>query len=149
MTQLCASGGLTVFIIQAFNGLGRHQETIPPEESLVYNHAGFWQSVFSASAGMALLKISIALNLLRLSSSPWYRISLWASIGILDINLGSAFLYFGARCLIISLRSFCLGIQLYGSNDLLLTLFPHGQTLGYLPRRNLLSDYAVCHLCSY
>lgn len=77
---MCACGGWIVFVIQSMHGLGRHNDTIEPEDLMVYNHAGFWQSVISANLGMGLLKTSIALHLLRLNPGRWYAMILWSSI---------------------------------------------------------------------
>lgn len=79
--QLCALGGWSVFIIQAHHGLGKHQETISAEDMVVYQHAGFWQSIISANCALGFLKISIGFNLLRLSNSKWYNCCLWITIG--------------------------------------------------------------------
>jgi anti-sigma-K factor RskA len=48
----------------------------------MFQKVGFWQSIISATAAIALLKISIALNLLRLSQSRWYVWALWSSISM-------------------------------------------------------------------
>lgn len=45
------------------------------------SEAEFWQVIISSCLGIALLKISIALNLLRLSPSRWYTWCLWFGIG--------------------------------------------------------------------
>jgi hypothetical protein len=44
--------------------------------------AQFYQSVFEASFAFGVLKISIALSLLRLSKGSWYHRILWALIGM-------------------------------------------------------------------
>ncbi|KAK4243124.1 hypothetical protein C7999DRAFT_18479 [Corynascus novoguineensis] len=80
LCALCAIGGWSVFIFQAGHGLGKHQETISKEDMLVFQHAGFWQSIISATWALGFLKISIGFNLLRLSSGGWYRWCLWATI---------------------------------------------------------------------
>ncbi|KAF7548326.1 hypothetical protein G7046_g8713 [Stylonectria norvegica] len=76
--------GWIIFIIQGSHGLGRHFDTISTEDYIIFSHAGFWQSILSASTAMGLLKISIALNLLRLSTSRWYSWPLWASIAFVS-----------------------------------------------------------------
>lgn len=81
--QLCAlGGGMVIFIIQAQYGLGKHRDTISKLDYVEYSKVGFFQSIISAIAALAFLKISIALSLLRLSKNPWYSRSLWALIGI-------------------------------------------------------------------
>ncbi|KAL2151051.1 hypothetical protein VTH82DRAFT_6149 [Thermothelomyces myriococcoides] len=80
LSALCAIGGWSVFIYQAGHGLGKHEDTISPEDKILFAHAGFWQSVISANWALGFLKISIGFNLLRLSSGTWYRRCLWATI---------------------------------------------------------------------
>ncbi|KAL6415426.1 integral membrane protein [Ilyonectria robusta] len=77
---LCAFIGWLIFVLQSFHGLGRHRATIEELDYIEFQKVGFWQSIISATCAMALLKISIALNLLRLSQSKWYFWSLWSSI---------------------------------------------------------------------
>ncbi|KAI0134226.1 hypothetical protein BJ170DRAFT_690509 [Xylariales sp. AK1849] len=96
LCALCTIGGWSVFIIQASHGLGRHQDTISPADLKIFNQAGFWQSVISAAWALTFLKISIALNLLRLgSSSKWYKWSLWGTI-LLNVSncLSGTFTFF-------------------------------------------------------
>ncbi|RYO86468.1 hypothetical protein DL766_008129 [Monosporascus sp. MC13-8B] len=73
-----AEGGLS--IIQISHGLGKHQDTIDRAHYKIFQHAAFWQSVISATASLTFLKVSIALSLLRLGFSKWYKWSLWAII---------------------------------------------------------------------
>ncbi|KAK3305934.1 uncharacterized protein B0T15DRAFT_435256 [Chaetomium strumarium] len=80
LAALCALGGWIVFIIQSRYGLGKHQDTISREDMVTFQHAAFWQSIISATWALGFLKISIGFNLLRLSSSRWFRVSLWATI---------------------------------------------------------------------
>ncbi|KAH7148439.1 hypothetical protein EDB81DRAFT_463435 [Dactylonectria macrodidyma] len=77
---ICAFVGWLIFVLQSFHGLGRHRATIEELDYIEFQKVGFWQSIISATCAMALLKISIALNLLRLSQSKWYFWSLWTSI---------------------------------------------------------------------
>ncbi|RYP37353.1 hypothetical protein DL767_002996 [Monosporascus sp. MG133] len=65
-SAICAIGGWVVFIIQIPHGLGKHEDTIERAHYKIFLHAGFWQSVISATASLTFLKISIALSLLRL-----------------------------------------------------------------------------------
>ncbi|KAF7545303.1 hypothetical protein G7Z17_g9269 [Cylindrodendrum hubeiense] len=81
---ICAFIGWLIFVLQSFHGLGRHKDTIEQLDYIEFQKVGFWQSVISASCAMALLKVSIALNLLRLSQSKWYFWSLWTSIGFVS-----------------------------------------------------------------
>lgn len=63
-----------------------------------FDHIAFWQSIISAIAALGLLKISIALFLLRLSSNKWYSRSLWALIGFVSFYSFGAWLTFFLRC---------------------------------------------------
>ncbi|KAH6874690.1 hypothetical protein B0T10DRAFT_415115 [Thelonectria olida] len=81
---ICAFVGWLIFVLQSFHGLGHHQDTIAQLDYIELQKVGFWQSIISATCAMALLKISIALNLLRLSQSRWYSWSLWTSIGFVS-----------------------------------------------------------------
>ncbi|KAK6206202.1 integral membrane protein [Colletotrichum tabaci] len=75
-------GGWVVFVIQAQHGLGKHYRTIDPADYVKFQHAAFFSVIVSSAAGMMFLKVSIALNLLRLSPSRWYQWSLWAIIAL-------------------------------------------------------------------
>jgi hypothetical protein len=79
-SKLCAIGGWSVFIIQSKYGLGRHQDTILPEDLKKFQHAAFWQSIVSAAFALMFLKVSIGLSLLRLGFKLWYRWALYAVI---------------------------------------------------------------------
>lgn len=72
---------MIIFICQAYNGLGRHYETISAAEFTQFLKLSFVQSIVAHITALALLKISVALSLLRLSRSRWYTWSLWALIG--------------------------------------------------------------------
>jgi hypothetical protein len=63
-----------------------------------FDHIAFWQSIISAIAALGLLKISIALFLLRLSNNKWYSRSLWALIGFVSFYSFGAWLTFFLRC---------------------------------------------------
>ncbi|KPM34582.1 hypothetical protein AK830_g11994 [Neonectria ditissima] len=148
-SAICALVGWVIFVIQAFHGLGRHRDTIDPLDYIELQKVGFWQSVISATCAMALLKISIALNLLRLSQSKWYFWSLWTSIGMRllgesrhTVSLSPVRDYGGISDLLI-VRRFRLGIQLHGGHDLLPPLPAHGRALGHSHRREMLLAGAV------
>ncbi|KAF0324228.1 hypothetical protein GQ607_008658 [Colletotrichum asianum] len=76
------AGGWVIFIIQAQYGLGKHYRTIEPADYTKFQQAAFWSVIISSAAGMMFLKLSIALNLLRLSTQRWYQWSLWAIMGL-------------------------------------------------------------------
>ncbi|OHW98042.1 integral membrane protein [Colletotrichum incanum] len=90
-----AGGGWVVFVIQAQYGLGKHYRTIDPADYVKFQHAAFFSVIVSSAAGMMFLKVSIALNLLRLSPSRWYQWSLWATIGLTVVYcVGGMFPFF-------------------------------------------------------
>ncbi|GJC90464.1 hypothetical protein ColLi_13302 [Colletotrichum liriopes] len=83
LAAICSvGGGWVVFVIQAQYGLGKHYRTIDPADYVKFQHAAFFSVIVSSAAGMMFLKVSIALNLLRLSPSRWYQWSLWATIAL-------------------------------------------------------------------
>ncbi|GKT88584.1 integral membrane protein [Colletotrichum tofieldiae] len=86
LSALCASGGWIIFVIQANYGLGKHYKTIAEYDYMMFQKVGFWQSIISAGLAFMWLKISIALNLLRLSKNmtrrKWYKWALWVMIGM-------------------------------------------------------------------
>lgn len=82
LSQICALGGYIIFILMAtLGGMGHHFDTTTPDEKMYFNQLGFWMSIVATTFSLALLKISIALNLLRLSTSRWYVWSLWGALG--------------------------------------------------------------------
>lgn len=122
--QLCSIGGWAVFVFQAQHGLGKHQETISSEDMMVFQHAGFWQSIISATWALGFLKISIGFNLLRLSSSKWFKWSLWATIGIFHQR--------SLQCRtqdLTPVASDRLLLYVYGHDDLSTVLLAHGRLL--------------------
>lgn len=82
---ICAFGGWIIFAIQTRYGLGKHFLTIDKKHDIVaFRHATFWQSIISASGAIMWLKISIALNLLRLITTKSFRWALWVTMGKLS-----------------------------------------------------------------
>ncbi|KAH8168691.1 integral membrane protein [Sarocladium implicatum] len=78
---ICAVVGWILFVLMGTSaGLGRHWDTLSPETQNTHALLSFLMSLISTTAAIALLKISIVLNLLRLSTNKWYRISLWATL---------------------------------------------------------------------
>ncbi len=64
-------------------GLGRHGPIVSVEDRTMFEHIGFWKTVFSDGVAMGLLRVSMAVSLLRLKSDlKWYRYSLFAVIGM-------------------------------------------------------------------
>ncbi|GJC99442.1 hypothetical protein ColKHC_08268 [Colletotrichum higginsianum] len=69
-------------ILQIPYGLGRHGLTIPTEDRIDFERITFWKTVLSDGVAMGLLRISMAISLLRLKKDlNWYRWSLYALIG--------------------------------------------------------------------
>ncbi|WQF78849.1 hypothetical protein CDEST_03863 [Colletotrichum destructivum] len=84
LSAVCAIGGWSIFIVQADHGLGKHFKTIDKKTDYVtFQHASFWQTIISATGALMWLKLSIALSLLRLSTTKWFKWSLYAIIGII------------------------------------------------------------------
>ncbi|EFQ33948.1 hypothetical protein CGRA01v4_12429 [Colletotrichum graminicola] len=99
MSALCAlGGGMVVFIVQSFYGLGKHKDTISKVDNILFLKVGFFQSIISAIAALALLKISIAMSLLRLSKNKWYSRALWALIAFVILYTIMAWLSFFLYC---------------------------------------------------
>nr|XP_036577748.1 uncharacterized protein CTRU02_12268 [Colletotrichum truncatum]KAF6784807.1 hypothetical protein CTRU02_12268 [Colletotrichum truncatum] len=96
LASLCAAGGWVVFLIQANHGLGKHFLTINKKHDyVVYQKAGFWQSIISAGGAFMWLKVSIALSLLRLTDSNWYKGALRATIAFTVVYcVGGMFPFF-------------------------------------------------------
>ncbi|KXH52105.1 hypothetical protein CNYM01_00436 [Colletotrichum nymphaeae SA-01] len=77
----------TDLVERAQYGLGKHFSTIDKKyDYVVFNHVAFWQSIISAAGALMFLKVSIALSLLRLSKTGWYKWALWSTIGFWDRN---------------------------------------------------------------
>lgn len=63
-------------------GMGYHFDTLPPVKTSMFSQLGFWMSIIATNGALPLLKISIALNLLRLSNNRWYKWILWATLSM-------------------------------------------------------------------
>lgn len=97
----------------------------------MFSKVGFWQSILAAATAMGLLKISIALNLLRLSPSRWYSWPLWASIGMIPrLDCDRRDQITGMLTKLFS-GSVCRGIQHLGLVWIPSPLLPDGQALGH------------------
>ncbi len=69
-------------VLQIPYGLGRHGLVIPTEDRIKFERITFWKTVFSDGFALGLLRVSMAISLLRLKSDlRWYRWSLFAVIG--------------------------------------------------------------------
>ncbi|OBT61571.1 hypothetical protein VE03_08942 [Pseudogymnoascus sp. 23342-1-I1] len=68
-------------VLQIPYGLGRHGLTIPVDHRIKFEHISFWKTVLSDGFAMGLLRISIAISLLRLNRDlKWYRWSLYTTM---------------------------------------------------------------------
>ncbi|KAK3905696.1 hypothetical protein C8A05DRAFT_12497 [Staphylotrichum tortipilum] len=69
-------------VLQIPYGLGRHGLVVPAEDRIKFEQITFWKTVFSDGVALGLLRVSMAISLLRLKSDlRWYRWSLFAVIG--------------------------------------------------------------------
>ncbi|OHE92274.1 hypothetical protein CORC01_12443 [Colletotrichum orchidophilum] len=69
-------------VLQIPYGLGHHASTLPTEDRIEFEHISFWKTVLSDGVAMGLLRISMAISLLRLKRDlRWYTWSLYAVIG--------------------------------------------------------------------
>ncbi|RMJ24771.1 hypothetical protein PHISP_04358 [Aspergillus sp. HF37] len=98
MIKSVGSDDWTVTGAAGFHGLGRHVEFISAEDRVKLGQAKFWQVIISSAVGMALLKISVGLNLLRLSPSRWYVWCLWISIAFVSAYSFMAAMTFFLHC---------------------------------------------------
>lgn len=76
---------VTVLVATA-HGLGRHAFTLSREDQIVYGKMVFVQAILTTTSSLCLLKLSVAVSLLRLSGpaagiNRYYRRIIWALIG--------------------------------------------------------------------
>ncbi|KAH6683561.1 hypothetical protein F5X68DRAFT_233617 [Plectosphaerella plurivora] len=81
VTAACFIVGMICFGIQGSYGLGKHRKVIPDDDFTEFTKIGFYQGIVSNLGGVGLLKISIALSLIRLAPNKWYRVVLMTLIG--------------------------------------------------------------------
>ncbi|UQC86562.1 uncharacterized protein CLUP02_12064 [Colletotrichum lupini] len=75
-------------VLQIPYGLGRHGSTIPTNDRIEFEQISFWKTVLSDGVAMGLLRISMAISLLRLKRDlQWYRWSLYAVIGMYEYEV--------------------------------------------------------------
>ncbi|EUC43007.1 hypothetical protein COCMIDRAFT_101999 [Bipolaris oryzae ATCC 44560] len=101
LAALGALGGWICFILQGNHGFGRHAKVVSKEDMEEFTHIGFFGSIISAIGALGLLKISIALFLLRLKNNnmwKWYSRCLWALIALVTIYTIGAWLSFFLYC---------------------------------------------------
>ncbi|KAK0614354.1 hypothetical protein B0T14DRAFT_437370 [Immersiella caudata] len=100
VSALCALGGWIAFVIQGYNGLGRHLIVMVSDPVMTKNfyHASFWQSIISAITALGFLKLSIGFGLLRLSTHRWYNLAIWVTMGIVVAYSIMAWFTFFLQC---------------------------------------------------
>lgn len=79
-------GGLVTVLIATAHGLGHHAFTLSKEDQIVYGKTVFAQALLTTVTSLCLLKLSVAVSLLRLSGpaagiNRYYRRIIWALIG--------------------------------------------------------------------
>ncbi|KAB8219594.1 hypothetical protein BDV33DRAFT_231459 [Aspergillus novoparasiticus] len=98
LAALCSIGGWILYVYKACHGLGHHIQFLDDMQRMRLDEAAFWQVIICSAAGIALLKISIALNLLRFSPTRWYTMSLWTSIAFVAAYSFMAAMTFFLHC---------------------------------------------------
>ncbi|KAJ5683550.1 hypothetical protein N7462_006715 [Penicillium macrosclerotiorum] len=82
VAALCALAGWILWVFEGVYGLG-HRDAWFSEgngNEIKISQGSFWQIIIDSALGIAMLKFSIALNLLRLSPARWYIYCLWISM---------------------------------------------------------------------
>lgn len=80
-----ALGSWICLVLQIPYGLGRHSIIIPTEDRIKFERIAFWKTVFSDGVALGLLRISMAISLLRLKRDlNWYR---WSLFGVMGTSL--------------------------------------------------------------
>ncbi|KAF3031326.1 hypothetical protein E8E12_001468 [Didymella heteroderae] len=98
LLSILALGGWICFVLQGYFGLGRHSRVVSKQDLITFEKISFFQAIISAIGALGMLKISIALFLLRLIQNKWYSRALWALIGFVVIYTIGAWLTFFLRC---------------------------------------------------
>lgn len=80
---------ITVAIATA-HGLGRHAFTLTAQDQIVYGKTVFIQALVTTVTSLCLLKLSVAVSLLRLSGpaagvNRWWRRVIYTLIGMLSV----------------------------------------------------------------
>jgi hypothetical protein len=96
--QIFAFGGMVTFFGMTTVGLGRHYSTIGHDDLVQLNAWDFAQTMLAHMTALGLLKISIALSLLRLSTSKWFQRVLWALIAFVVAYTLLGWFSFLLRC---------------------------------------------------
>jgi hypothetical protein len=83
LATIGAIGGMICFILEAPRGIGRHLQTLSDEDYNMIRRLNFIYILCCVATCFSLLKVSIALSLLRLSRTRWYVYSLYTLIGFI------------------------------------------------------------------
>ena len=83
LAQMTALAGTIVLFLQVPYGLGRHVDTVPRSDIVIFGKYSFIHTVASLLCGIGFLKLAIALELMKYNGRlwRWYNIALWCLIG--------------------------------------------------------------------
>ncbi|KAH7309796.1 hypothetical protein B0I35DRAFT_515192, partial [Stachybotrys elegans] len=85
------------FVRQGYYGLGRHWPALTRDKWSSVTELAWFQSV-TLVLGVSLLKISLALSLLRLSQARWYTITQWVLIVFICMYTAMGIIVFLLQC---------------------------------------------------
>ncbi|KAL2205543.1 hypothetical protein CC79DRAFT_1371353 [Sarocladium strictum] len=99
VAALLALGAWICLFLQIPHGLGRHGIVISVEDRTKMEQINFWKAVISDGLAVGILRVSIAISLLRLSrDTKWYRWSLYALIGFVVLYTIQAIAWLFVYC---------------------------------------------------
>jgi hypothetical protein len=78
---------MVTIAIATSHGLGHHAFTLSKEDVIIYGKTVFVQALLTTVTSLCLLKLSVAVSLLRLSSpaagiNRWYRRIIWSLMSL-------------------------------------------------------------------
>jgi len=86
-------------VVQTQYGLGKHAVFTPIDDRKKFEEITFWKTVFSDGVAMGLLRISMALSLMRLKRDlKWYKWSLYAVIAFVVLYSIQAIVWLFVYC---------------------------------------------------
>lgn len=152
-------GGWILWVFEGTHGLG-HSDAWFAEgngDATKVSQGSFWQVIIDSALGIAMLKISIALNLLRLSPARWYVYCLWTSIGKFNkihnskqnISFRKLLFYLHLVLTVLTINytfSDCRGLLFHGSHGLFSLLSAYVGILDSLFGLSMLSNTAFCYI---
>ncbi|KAL2255685.1 hypothetical protein VTK26DRAFT_2895 [Humicola hyalothermophila] len=96
---VCALISWICLVLQKAHGLGRHAVVLSYEERVTFERIGYWKAFFSDGLAMGLLRISMAISLMRLNKDiKWYRYSLYAVIVFVTLYTLEALIWMFVYC---------------------------------------------------